>query len=117
MKPEIMIQIVNQVLPKHLWVNKYGGLFHQDYPIYRPDLCAANGERLLERQHIGYVTDEYSWIEAEIEAESIFIVLFGNPQSPIHFCRFLQEVGGTLNMYKELVTLLTGENPWRSNEF
>lgn len=92
---DVMLKIARQVFPNHLWVNKRGELFHIDNPI--------------QNRTIGYLSLIFE-TSVPTRKDKIGVLLYNAQSKNLH--DFLQEVGGNEELYKELIILHTGENPW-----
>lgn len=108
-----MVYILTPLLPNYLWMGNDAGIYHIDgyqyhfhYSKFEP-----NQEILIP---IGRVV-----------SNRMLICTNGREKDPMHIvlrhrhnnsyikgvCQFLQEIGGKYEEYKEIITLLTGENP------
>lgn len=108
----ILKNIAQQVLPNHLWIN-HRWIFHID----RQSTYFNSSDEIFEKHHkIMSMSIGYLWFviapDRSLEKDVIQMVCIHLQDKFKPFHKFLQEVGGDVNMYKELVTLATGINPW-----
>lgn len=102
---------LNLFLPKHIWIDKDRRLHHIDYTCeYLPSGSKINGIEIYLLDYIGYLTKP---VFITTNRDAFYIKLYTEWNRCFGFAEFLENVGGNVALYKEIITLTTGENYWR----
>lgn len=104
--------IIQQCLPKHLYMNSQTDIFHIDDPrfIMKHLIVTELNAHLKTMKAIGYISYvPHSQLgQMENDEDVLQIMRFFDISKWIKFHVFLQEVGGNVELYKELIQLTVG---------
>lgn len=109
---ENLLQHINTVLPNHLWIGHNWTVQHIDNPFFeRVYRYASDHTMKLIRYGIGYITT--ITFPEQIGTDALYISIYESKQSCKPLYQFLKEVRGDVEEYKDIIILITGENPWK----
>lgn len=114
---EKFTHILNNSLPKHLWIsNSPWEVFHIDHVRYTKlrqfPLTRFTATNTLSIDHLSSIGKITFSVFVEKKRDLLYVA-FNKIPPAIPFSKFLQENGGDVEYYKDTMTLITGINLWR----
>lgn len=109
---EQLHKLINLVLPNHLWIKyhlwiKQWDVYHIDsVDVQRPNTILFSNSTIRLDMLTPFA---HIYFSKEI---GLCIKIFSR-YTKHRFITFLKDVGGDVETYKEMLTLLTGENQWK----
>lgn len=107
-----ILHLIHRVLPSHVWIHALT-LCHIDSHHYTmctdiiPHACFE--DITFPFGHITTVLPDVLKMKNDV----IFVTFYHNHFAHQTFYQFLQSINGNAEAYKEMMILITGENPWK----
>lgn len=110
-----LIHMLNQVLPNHLWIT---GVSLRHIDEWRTCIVGPDKDSIIVSNSIGYISNQHFTSIVGIDRNKftdyrdVLYVFPSYTYDPISFSNFLGQVGGNVELYKDIIILTTGVNPW-----